>query len=89
MRAHEDRHAAVGHSAEDVFDQAGASRVEANHRFVDDDCVWPMEKCCAHDETLFHAVRKAFDQFVFPSLELEKGKHLADALSNVVSIQAV
>src|SRR6185436_679380 len=42
-----------------------------------------------HHETLFHAVREAFDEFVFPPAELEEVEHLADARPDPVAVESV
>ena len=54
--AHQDRDPVFAHPAEDVFDQPRAARIEADHRLVDRDRLWPVQKCRAHDEPLLHAV---------------------------------
>ena len=89
MRAHEDRHPALAHPAEDVLDQARAARIETHHRFVDDHGVRAVEKGGAHHETLLHAVGKALGQLVFPASKLEELEHFAHAPANLVSVQPV
>ena len=77
--AHQDGHAVLAHAAEHVLDQTGAARIQTHHRLVDQYRPRTMEERGAHDQPLFHPVRKALDQLVFPPRELEEIEHLPDA----------
>src|SRR5439155_18994532 len=87
VRAHQDPDAALAHLSEDIFDKARATRIEADHRLVDDDGLRAMEERGAHDEALLHAVRKAFDELVLPPAQLGQLEHLFAPRTNPGAVE--
>jgi hypothetical protein len=79
VRGEKERRAAESQRAQQRSQHAGAARIHADHRLVDDEELRLVQQRRGECQPLLHAVRIAFDELAAPFGQIEEAEQLLEA----------